>query len=398
MNSLTTRRLILALGLSAIFGGAFYLLSLFRGGPILRDANEELYSVPNADMAPSAKGPWPRVGIDSELIEFGNGLEGDELVRSVTLRNDGEAPLRVRSGSVACDCELEGLPTEPIAPGDSVELKYIWRPILVANELRQPYEIVTNDPQKPRIRLKIQGEAIELYRILPDKEWKLQLLSEVGRNVFIGRVASQAKPDFRVTSVDVGGAPIDVTVRPPNPEDAAATARKDPVWEIQVSVRPEMPVGTFDFPIILHTDIPDVTQRDRVGGTTGVDVTVNVTGRRKGPFRIIGKGWYEERDLLSLGTFPAATGRSQKYLFFCEDAAHRDIQIQKIESDADPLKFELRKDEDFKGRGAKFELVVTFPPGENPTSRRESNAATVRILTDHPTCPEIAFICEYTAS
>ncbi len=398
MNSLTTRRLILALGLSAIFGGAFYLLSLFRGGPILRDATEELYPDPYADMAPSAKGPWPRVGIDSELIDFGNGLEGDELIRKVVLRNDGEAPLRVRSGSVACDCELEGLPTEPIAPGDSVELKYIWRPILVANELRQPYEIVTNDPQKPRIRLTIQGETVEVYRILPDKVWKLPLLSEAGPNVFLGRVVSQAKPDFRVTSVDVGGAPIDVTVRPPNAEDAAATSRQDLVWEVQVVVRPEMPVGTFDFPIILHTDIPEVKKRESVAETTGLELTVNVTGRRKGPFRIIGKGWYEEKELLSLGTFPAATGRSQKYLFICEDAAHPEIQIQNIESDAAPLKFELRKDVDFKGRGAKFELVITFPPGESPASRRESSAATVRIQTDHPTCPEIAFSCEYTAS
>ncbi len=61
--------------------------------------------------------------LDEKVFKFPKTQEGEVLEHSFTITNTGDAPLIISDYKVSCNCTKAILPTAPIAPGDSFDLK-----------------------------------------------------------------------------------------------------------------------------------------------------------------------------------------------------------------------------------------------------------------------------------
>ncbi|MFN8854206.1 MAG: DUF1573 domain-containing protein [Planctomycetaceae bacterium] len=398
MTSERSRQWIAFSGIAALLLGAFFLISRFRGEPVFRDVESELFRIPDSGVTPSETGPWPKAELEQEQFQFGKVFEGQEAVLATRIHNRGEAPLRLSPGRAICDCIFIDFPSSPIAVGDSAEIKLAWRPRPGTDAFEKSVIVNTNDPQRAEIRLGILGSALPVIVQSPQDDWEIPEIFENRPTEFVGEIMSPLREDFTIESIDVGNAPLKVEVKQVSRAGANVPQGDRPGNKLVFQVRPEMPIGSFRFPIRIVTNIPPLNGQTLPEGLPGQEITVQLTGVRRGPFRFLGANWYPDRRSISLGTFPSQKGIRAKLVMLCEDQSIENLEILELRSDVADLQFSHRKDANFKGRGQKFEIELIIPPGSPPTSRRSQNAAKIWIKTNHPANGEVEVLCDFTAA
>lgn len=65
----------------------------------------------------------PRFEADNEVHKFADTREGELLSHVFTITNTGDAPLIISDYKVACPCTKAELPSNPILPGKSYQMK-----------------------------------------------------------------------------------------------------------------------------------------------------------------------------------------------------------------------------------------------------------------------------------
>jgi hypothetical protein len=384
------------LGLLAV--GTVLLLAYLRGKPVIEISAEEFYFERYPELKVAETGPWPKFELSPTSIDFGQVFEGEQLSRQLTLSNRGEAPLLVRLGSTRCDCALTGLPEDPIPPGGSVELTVAWRPQPSSEMFVKSIDLLSNDPQARESSISIEGKSLPLFVQYPKGEWPVELIRDDQPTEYIGLILSPAKEDFEIVSIDTGDAPLTVETRPTSPETNIRLAQGRPGMELVLKVRPEMPVGDFRYPVKVLTNIPG-PRRLNTGepGDPETLITLQVVGRRRGPFKLAGPGWFSDRNLMTLGTFESQEGAKRKFLLLCEDAGVTDLEVLSIESGSAGVKFSAKKDAGFKGKGTKWDLLVEFPAGGPAETHQDPQTIPVRVRTNHPRAPDLEFQLDFTA-
>jgi hypothetical protein len=375
----------------------FPLVSWFRGEPIFPDVEDQFLRQPTLKVAPSEAGPWPRVVVDQAQFRFGQLFEGEEATVSTRIENRGEAPLLLAPGKAVCDCDFVDFPLAPIPVGEAADVQITWRPRPGSESFEKFVLINTNDPEQPEVRLAILGSALQAILKSPQDDWEIPEVFENRPTEFVGSLMSPLREDFSIESIDPGDAPLDVRVERVARVSVDSPQGDRPGNRLIITLRPEMPRGPFRYPIRVVTNIPPLKGQTLPPDLPGQEITVHLTGSRRGPFRFLGKGWYSDRNTLSVGTFSAQSGTGVKLLMFCEDDSVPELQVLSIRTNDPELKVEHRRDDSFRGKGLKFDLDVRLPQGGSPRVRKGMDAAKIWIRTTHPQFEEIEFFCDFTA-
>ena len=397
MSSESIRKWLAVSGLFVLILALFPLVAWFRGEPIFPDVEDQFLRQPTVKVAPSETGPWPRAVVDKAEFRFGQLFEGEEATVSTQIQNRGDAPLMLVPGKAVCDCEFVDFPLAPISVGESAEIKINWRPRPGSESFEKFVVINSNDPKQPEIRLAILGSALQAILKSPQEDWDIPEVLENRPTEFVGSIMSPLREDFSIESIDSGEAPIDVRVERVARVNAETPQGERPGNRLIISLRPEMPRGSFRYPIRVVTNIPPLRGQTLAPNLPGQEIILYLTGTRRGPFRFLGKGWYADQNTLSLGTFPAQSGTAVKLLLFCEDDSVPDLHLLEIRSSDPDLHFSHRRDDSFRGKGLKFDLDIRFAPGSSPRVRKGLDAAKIWIKTSHPQCAEVEFLCDFTA-
>ena len=90
------------------------------------------------------------VWFDRDRVNFGCVRAGATVVRSVTVRNDGSAPLRIERLQSSCTCVRARAGDELLAGGGSTEIEISLDAAEVSGNLRRLVYVYTNDPAAPR--------------------------------------------------------------------------------------------------------------------------------------------------------------------------------------------------------------------------------------------------------
>jgi subtilisin family serine protease len=90
------------------------------------------------------------VSFDRDRVNFGCVRAGDTVVRSVTVRNDGSAPLRIERLQSSCTCVRARAGDELLAGGGSTEIEISLDAAELNGNLRRLVYVYTNDPAAPR--------------------------------------------------------------------------------------------------------------------------------------------------------------------------------------------------------------------------------------------------------
>ena len=117
---------------------------------------------------------WPTRYPHAELVggnvhHFGVMAPGEKGSHTFTIRNTGESNLSLKLGASTCKCTFGNLEDNELPPGEQTEIKLQWTVKTNADRFSQSAEILTNDPERVAIPLKIEGQVVRDLEFQPSQ-------------------------------------------------------------------------------------------------------------------------------------------------------------------------------------------------------------------------------------
>jgi hypothetical protein len=106
---------------------------------------------------PEQKAKAPKASFDNIEYPFGTATEGDEITHNFLLTNTGKSTLHIRKLKSSCGCTAVNPEKNDLEPGESTEIKAIFRTHGKTGKQMRTVDVITNDPSQPKITLKITG-------------------------------------------------------------------------------------------------------------------------------------------------------------------------------------------------------------------------------------------------
>jgi hypothetical protein len=169
---------------------------------------------------------------------------------------------------------------------------------------------------------------------------------------------------------------------PMKPEVIAKEAGARSGLQLQVTVKPGLPVGTFKQTIRLKTNLP---------GAITFDVPIN--GSVVSDLAVMGSGWDEQRSLLTIGTVKAGEEASRTLIVVARGPFRDQVRLKVAEVWPDLVKVELGPPSAAASQTLRqFPIVIRIPKGSPPADHLGSETAKcgrVLLETSHPRAPKL---------
>ena len=88
--------------------------------------------------------PLPEISFDKLQYNFGKINQGESVSHQFVFANTGEAELIIANAKGSCGCTVPKWPREPIAPGESEEIKVTFNSAGKSGKQRKAITLVTN--------------------------------------------------------------------------------------------------------------------------------------------------------------------------------------------------------------------------------------------------------------
>ncbi|MEX0586919.1 MAG: DUF1573 domain-containing protein [Pirellulales bacterium] len=345
------RYVVIASGLAGLAAGVGMTWAAFADVPPLEIAK--------AARAPAAGKP-PRLVVDTKVHNFGLIDRDSSVTHTFRITNVGGSTLTLKSGTTTCTaCTIAALSKKELAPGETAEVIVEYSARQAKPQFEQYATVLTNDPEQPRLELKIQGGTIRKFQILPDRvvlsnasasepttsELKvLCFLSDKLRVVDLAFEVNETSGFFEAKSEAI----------PPGelPGEAKSGCR------VLVTVKPGLPLGPFRQTIRLALESGDDSKR--------TETEVYVEGAVVSDLSIVGPGWRSDAAVLSLGNVARDKGAKRTLNVLVRGAARRDVRVEPIELDPPWLRVTLGEPAELNESVIKIPLTVEIPPGRPP--------------------------------
>ena len=133
----------------------YYSLLIIIGAILISVLSFGLYGYSNL-----SKGS-PKIEITPASYDFGN-IPYEKVEYAFTVKNTGNAPLKIRGVSTSCGCTKAAIESELVQPGKTTNLQVSYDPNSMGgdangNVLRMVY-VKSNDPKQPEIEVKITAK------------------------------------------------------------------------------------------------------------------------------------------------------------------------------------------------------------------------------------------------
>lgn len=162
-----------------------------------------------SERRPSAPpvAPAPRIEFDNTEYDFSTVLIGDPVEHDFVFRNRGNAPLTINSVVTGCGCTAAFVEEEELPPGGEGRVKTTFRTEGRTGPQRKSIYVETNDPEQPRVTLRVVGEIKAQIEVSPRViyAFNLPVGKAVTRTVTISGADGYA---FQIATVSVVGSGI----------------------------------------------------------------------------------------------------------------------------------------------------------------------------------------------
>jgi len=213
--------------------------------------------------------------------------------------------------------------------------------------------------------------------------------------VFVGAVMSPVVDHFQIVSVESPSQLLSFEVTPAEQEKLLAHQGLCG-YEVHVTVKPEMPLGAFRFPLTIKTDLPG---RESDGGSKeNLEFEILLSGTHRGPIQPIAPEWIDEKMAISLRAFEAAVGKKVKLRLFVKSVPEDGLRLTAPpECTPAELKVDLEQEESPNGKPARYFLNVEYPAGSPRAKHRDDDPARIRLQTNHPHGQKLEFLVFFSA-
>lgn len=100
-----------------------------------------------------------KIEFKSDVIDYGEIMKGSDGVRVFEFTNTGNVPLVITDVTSSCGCTIPEKPKDPIAPGETGEIKVKYDTQRVG-PIRKTITVYSN-AQEPAKSIKIKGKVLE---------------------------------------------------------------------------------------------------------------------------------------------------------------------------------------------------------------------------------------------
>jgi hypothetical protein len=341
--------------------------------------------VETSELPIPQEGPLGKAVIPETEFDFGKKELGSKGSHAFVIRNEGEGPLRVKTGKTSCSqCTVGRVSREDdIPPGESVEVEIRWEIKNPNPQFRQWAEVFTTDPARKRIELVVQGQVERPFYLVPESVWTVGDLSPDQPTTVKGVLYSPLLDAINFDKAECTNPLVSVEWEPIPPEALEEKRAKVGV-SIKVTVAPGSPLGPFREAVKIYTtEKPDAP------------IEFQLTGQRPGSIELKGRGWNPESNTLVLGEFPASQGSKAKLLMYVRDLDD-ELVLQAIEQKHNSVKFQMPAIGRAIGKSKVYDIEIEVPPGP-PVNHRGPNAEEIRLKLNHPGAAALKLFVSYHA-
>ena len=118
---------------------------------------EEDFSVMTAEQLANA----PKLNVDNTEFKFGKIKQGENVEHTYVLTNSGKSDLVIRKVKASCGCTAVQPEKKVIPPGESVNIKTVFKSAGKVGNQNKTVTIITNDPNKSKMILWVKGEVVK---------------------------------------------------------------------------------------------------------------------------------------------------------------------------------------------------------------------------------------------
>lgn len=316
----------------------------------------------------------PKLIVEQGEFDFGKIELGGAGRHAFVFKNEGRGPLVLGKGESSCVCTLANIEHPDVPAGGSTTVEVEWH-AKSRGQFRQSVQVLTNDPQRPRIELTIHGEVVSNYLLAPE-------------TIVFSGIAPQhsATAESRVYSFDADHLSIvdpqwadvamakfyELKIEPLKPDQLKEEKGAKSGCLLRVTVKPGLPAGRFGERIRFHLNSPD-----------GPELELAIQGNIESSIEIWGPNWDSEHGLLTLGQVHSREGaKSVLYLTVRGDALkHADFRL--AEASPNTLKVTVGKMEKLGAEIGRIPLTIEIPPGTPPEDHLGTQIAPLaRVLLD----------------
>jgi hypothetical protein len=111
--------------------------------------------------------PAPRLVLSTTEWDFGAKWHGEPCSTEITIENAGTALLKIERIRSSCGCTVAEPKKTELLPGESDTMTLSYNTKKNARNVSQTITLETNDPQQPRVAIRIKGEVRHLFDARP---------------------------------------------------------------------------------------------------------------------------------------------------------------------------------------------------------------------------------------
>jgi hypothetical protein len=332
----------------------------------------------------TGKGPQPKVEANDTTYPFGEMTLGDTGKHEFTIKNLGEAPLKLAKGKSTCKCTIPFVADKDVPPGGEVSVTLEWVPKALDLEFRQTATIWTNDPDHPSVELTVSGLVLPECLQTPLGSFQLGELKQGESRTFEGHVFNRVRTDLEVTKIVPSSDRITVEYEPADPAVLEENSAKSGVV-MTIKLLPSNDIGLIQESVEVHLN----SERNPT-------MRWDISGNRVGPLKIVGPSWFAAEQLVMLGQFNASEGAEKKLSLFL-DKGEAPLKVEDVKSDG-PIQVRVERDESFKNADRdRYWLIVGFPKEGLAGIYRRAKPLKVDVTTNREDVPRIQLNVAYEA-
>lgn len=183
----------------------------------------------------------PKIHCENRIWEFGERLNGGELVHEYLIENRGNEPLEFGTLKNCCGMTVD-FPCKSLAPGSNAVCKATFDISRRSGKQNKAIYIASNDPKRPYFILKMQGMLRQALEVEP-------------RYIRFSPTGGKTSETVRMTSSE---APFSINDLKCTAEGVQVTKKKisDLEWALDVQLAPDSLGGKIQGKIEVLTDHP----------------------------------------------------------------------------------------------------------------------------------------------
>jgi archaellum component FlaG (FlaF/FlaG flagellin family) len=341
---------------------------------------------------PDAKAPSvaAKASIDETTFKFDKMESGTTQQHTFEIKNTGNSPLDLEFVSHTCKCttvELNGNPVEPgasasVKPGESAKVLLEWAAKVPAGPFRHGASFTTNDPERSRLELMVEGDIVESTTLEPSllnfgtvnigAEGKAEMLVMAFLEPEVTIESFEISDEKLAEQVEVKIEPVEKSALPPN---ALAAAK------VVATLKPKGTIGPFGGSLKMKTNLKQAPS-----------IEVPIYGAVKGDISIAGAGWVEATGTLRIAPTKSAEGSSTRLNILVRGEHAKATELKVASVTPEELKVTLGEPKVIRDNFVQIPLSVDIPPGARPIvmmGEDQGGEGEIILSTTHPQTPDV---------